>query len=104
MRMSECEARKAGEALAATLQEEFGVEWQVRVWENFGWHVSVDYGYMKVRRCINKYHVYLGEHGGNALWHDAKFYATPAEAVRAQIAKAEEAVSRLRDMIPLELV
>ncbi len=49
-------AQRAAEELAATLKEEFGVEW-----ENFGWHMSVDYGYLKVRHfdATDKYHTYI---------------------------------------------
>jgi len=63
--MLKTDATKYGEALQKTLNENFGGEWNLRIWDNLGWHYSCRKGGIKVHRSHyfhnpGMYHVYFG--------------------------------------------
>jgi hypothetical protein len=85
------QARKAGEAVQARLNDKFREGWELRVWENLGWHFDCRLGTMTVSmneidgsrqyHCmISSDYKYTGT--GNADWTEDKRYSSPEEAVK----------------------
>jgi hypothetical protein len=88
-------ARLGGELLAKMK----GTGWQLRVWENLGWHYEVHNCVgdreVSVRVHYGKYSVLFGHNGGEIFWTERKSYDDPNEAVRQQLKLARKFVDDL---------
>lgn len=101
--MNRIEAERLAEQLRNHLQAHYGVEWNVQVWENLGWHFSASYGFLQVYPSTygnqTKYHALLGEYGGWPIWTDNFSSVNPVEVVEHQLKLAEETIANLTEML-----
>ena len=97
----EVEAYRAASELANRLSDAFGANWQIRVWENLGWHISVSHGHLEVHPDHSgRYFTLLGKYGGLPAWTSDDYFDTPEEAVEAQLKCAWERIGFLISLIP----
>ncbi|MBD3405073.1 MAG: hypothetical protein GF411_02920 [Candidatus Lokiarchaeota archaeon] len=99
------EATKKAEALKSRLQ---GQGWKIRVWENIGWHYSIENTHcnLTVSEFIGKFGVSLSDErgypGDPAFWHDSDDYRDdPNEAIRVKLQHCREFVDNM-DVIVTE--
>lgn len=82
------DAVKQAERLAARL----GVGWTTRVWENLGWHWSVERGGVKIHAEVwhgrTTYTAFLGEKNDGGGWW-AESARTPQTALRRVVQRAQ---------------
>lgn len=94
MRLTEAQARFHGNLLKERLGPEI---WELKVWENFGWHYNLRAGGISISADHSsggiKYGALIGDRGsGYGEWHvqDGWRNADPIEAMRVSLQKARE--------------
>jgi hypothetical protein len=82
-----------------------GGPWRLRVWENLGWHYSVDCaeGALSVSDYGGEYSAMLANvgcsHSGSYDWIDPRRYRDPNIAVRNQLRLAKQFVQRVHGWV-----
>lgn len=89
------QAKEAGNELLELIDEE---GWEIRIWENLGWHYCAKKGHLSVYPTITgKYRASFSTKRGDSAtptyWADRKSYNDPMEAVIAQLRKALEFIN-----------
>jgi len=90
---------------AERLLELIGQEgWQVKIWENMGWHCKATKGYLSIYTSIgDEYHAVLGTEKGcggtPTYWSTESYHEDPMEAVRIQMRKALEFVTNCQGIV-----
>jgi hypothetical protein len=100
MKLTKAEAEKKGKALRELMN--FPKAWSVRVWQNMGWHYSIDNGYMSIRPTgfsDGEYFILASEHDqhlvGSQNWLVKGNFKDPNNAVATQV----DAIIAYRDHI-----
>ena len=94
---------EATTAAAALLQRMTGSGWDLRVWENQGWHFELRNGPLQLYKHGDRYSCLLGSEvpptGGEHFWEVEKRYCNPGAAIIAQLRVAREFLDRLNTLV-----
>lgn len=85
-------AYKAAKRKAKTLAAELGEGWHARVWENLGWHYSVDRPHISVSPSGSGYMAIIA---GNYIGHSRR----PVLAIRDAIRKAKPSLEACKELL-----
>lgn len=87
------------------LHKTMGPEWSIRIWENLGWHYSLQRGPILLYERDGKYSVLIDEEitnptGGAAIWtENSNSYSDPKKAVLKAIERVNKVVSHLNNVL-----
>ena len=88
---------------AKELQEKLGASWQIKVWENLGWHYSCFRNNITVYPGYNGkkvYHTLIsdnegGDRSGSILWSSHNHNKDPRESVKIAVAAVNKVMEEL---------
>jgi hypothetical protein len=78
--------------------------WKINVWENMGWHLSLDKGPISVHYSplSNTFTAYLSadhSHGDSGFWHESYYHKDINKVIAHKLKVAKAFVKRCADVI-----